>query len=74
MVSNAIKHGLAGKAEGTVSIRGREEDGMVIVEVLDTGDGPGVTELEEESSEGLGLSLIRNLMGDLEGRFVLRRT
>lgn len=74
MVSNAIKHGMAGKAEGTVTIRGREEDGMVVVEVLDTGNGPGDSELEEESSEGLGLSLIRNLMGDLEGRFVLRRT
>jgi two-component sensor histidine kinase len=74
MVSNAIKHGMAGKAEGTVTIRGREEDGMVIVEVLDTGNGPGDTELEEESSEGLGLSLIRNLIGDLEGRFILHRT
>ncbi len=73
MVSNAIKHGMAGKAEGTVMIRGREEGGMVTVEVLDTGDGPAET-FEEESSEGLGLSLIRNLIGDLEGRFYLRRT
>src|SRR5207302_11424622 len=37
MVSNAIKHGMVGLKEGTVTIRGREEDGMVIVQVIDTG-------------------------------------
>jgi two-component sensor histidine kinase len=99
MVSNAIKHGMAGMAKGTVKICGHEEDGMVIVEVVDNGmstnpslqrafastasqsaamEGEGpvmpLEEHEESSSfEGLGLSLIRNLIGDLGGRFVLRR-
>ena len=73
MVSNAIKHGMTGKAEGIVTICGREEDGMVIVKVLDTGNGPPEL-FEEDSSEGLGLSLIRNLMGDIGGQFMLRRT
>jgi two-component system, sensor histidine kinase PdtaS len=58
-----------------VTIRGQEEDGLVIVEVLDTGNGPPLSEsFEEEDSEGLGLSLIRNLMGDIGGEFTLRRT
>jgi len=74
MVSNAIKHGMMGVAEGTVSINGREEDGIVIVEVLDTGNGPPAELIEEDGSEGLGLSLIRNLMGDIGGQFMLRRT
>lgn len=76
MVSNAIKHGMAGMAGGTVTIRGREENGMVIVQVLDTGNRPPalLESLEEEGSEGLGLSLIRHLIGDLGGQFVLRRT
>jgi len=75
MVSNAIQHGMAGMKEGIVTVCGREEDGMVIVEVLDTGNGPPVSEaLEEDGSEGLGLSLIRNLMGDIGGEFTLRRT
>jgi two-component sensor histidine kinase len=75
MVSNAIKHGMAGLKEGIVTVCGREEDGMVIVEVLDTGDGPPASEaFEEDSNEGLGLSLIRNLMGDIGGEFTLRRT
>jgi two-component system, sensor histidine kinase PdtaS len=75
MVSNAIKHGMSGMREGIVTISGREEDGVVIVEVLDTGNGPPLSEsLEEDESEGLGLSLIRNLMGDIGGEFALRRT
>src|SRR5579885_3149860 len=70
---HAIKHGMAGMSEGTVTIRGREVDGIVIVQVLDTGKGPPAS-IEEESSEGLGVSLIRNLIGDIGGRFELRRT
>lgn len=72
MVSNAINHGMAGLTKGNVTIRGREEEGIVIVQVIDTGTklkqwGP----VEEESSEGLGLSLIKNLIGDLGGQFSL---
>ncbi|HEV2581253.1 MAG TPA: GAF domain-containing protein [Ktedonobacteraceae bacterium] len=73
MVSNAIKHGIDGQPRGAVTIRGREEHGEVVVEVLDTGKGPASLP-EEESSEGLGLSLIKNLIGDLGGSYVLRRT
>jgi two-component sensor histidine kinase len=73
MVSNAMKHGMKGMAEGTVSIRGYEERGQVIVEVFDTGHGLAEP-VEDESSEGLGLSLIRNLIGDIKGQFTLRRT
>jgi two-component system, sensor histidine kinase PdtaS len=75
LVSNAIKHGITGKKEGIVTISGREEDGLVIVEVLDTGNGPPESDsLDEDESEGLGLSLVRNLMGDIGGEFTLRRT
>ena len=74
MVSNAIKHGMVGLPEGKVTVRGFEENSMVIVQVIDSGSQleqwqPG----EEESSEGLGLSLIKNLIGDLGGKFSLRR-
>jgi len=79
MISNAIKHGMAHQTEGTVTVRGREEDGTVIVQVIDTGRGP-LTEMPVEESagensgfEGLGLSLIKHLIGDLDGSFTLRR-
>ncbi len=73
MVSNAIKHGMVGTSEGTMIIRGFEESGNVVVQVLDTGSGPSGSQTEEENTEGLGLSLIRNLIGDLGGRFSLKR-
>lgn len=76
MISNAIKHGMVGRSEGMISIHGREEDGFVIVQVTDNGKGP----LQEvsfddrsEGYEGLGLSLIKNLIGDLRGQFSLSR-
>jgi two-component sensor histidine kinase len=40
MVSNAIKHGMAGQVEGTILLRGWQEDDLVVVQVLDTGIGP----------------------------------
>src|SRR6266567_323960 len=67
-VANAIKHGMAGMKEGTVTIRGRQEGGVVIVEVIDTGKG-----LPDPLEESLGLSLIKHLIGDLDGQFALRR-
>jgi GAF domain-containing protein len=74
MVSNAIKHGMAGLPEGKVTIRGFAEDEMVVVQVLDTGNGLEQWDAgEEEGSEGLGLSLIKNLIGDIGGKFVLRQ-
>lgn len=75
MISNAIKHGMAGQSCGRVVVRGSEEDGIVTVQVLDTGVGPASESLSssEEGGEGLGLSLIKNLIGDLGGSFSLRR-
>jgi two-component system, sensor histidine kinase PdtaS len=74
MISNAIKHGLAGVSTGTITVRGREEDMMVSVQVLDTGKGPqqSIEGAAEGSSDGLGLSLIQHLIGDLDGKFSLR--
>ncbi|MBO0778271.1 MAG: GAF domain-containing protein [Ktedonobacteraceae bacterium] len=75
MISNAIKHGMANQSRGTVTIRGREEDGTVIVQVIDSGKGLDREFSTEEGGEGegLGLSLIKNLIGDLGGQFSLRR-
>ncbi|GCE11456.1 sensor histidine kinase [Tengunoibacter tsumagoiensis] len=77
MISNAIKHGLAKKSTGTITVKGWEEEGMVIMQVWDTGSGPDfesiVDEQGETSGEGLGLSLIKHLISDLGGKFALRR-
>jgi GAF domain-containing protein/anti-sigma regulatory factor (Ser/Thr protein kinase) len=78
MISNAIKHGMVDRSEGMVVIKGREEDGIVIIQVIDNGRGPSLEHSGEESGEGgtfegLGLSLIKNLIADLGGKFSLRR-
>lgn len=77
MVSNAIKHGMADQTEGTITIRGWEEQGTVTVQVLDTGSGPkfdlSLNEESNHSEEGLGVSLIKHMIGDLNGQFSLRR-
>ncbi len=75
MVSNAMKHGVNGLPDGTITIRGFEANGIVTVQVIDTGKGlpSSGTATEDDINEGLGLSLIKNLIGDLGGQFVLRR-
>lgn len=74
MVSNAIKHGMAHQSRGKVSVRGYEEDGDIVVQVIDTGNRPLRHQPgEEEGSEGLGVSLITHLVGDIGGHFSLRR-
>ena len=78
MVSNSIKHGMADTTEGAITIKGREEDGIVTVQVIDTGSGPKFASTFEESNgsgnfDGLGLSLIKNMIGDLDGDFTLKR-
>jgi two-component system, sensor histidine kinase PdtaS len=76
MISNAIKHGLAGVSRGTITIRGREEDGMVVVQVIDSGKGSDIPIEEtvgDSGREGLGVSLINHLIGELGGKFSLRR-
>ncbi len=74
MVSNAIKHGMKGRTSGTVTIRGSEEKGIVAIQVIDPGtDLKQWEQGDEENGEGLGLSLIKNLIGDLAGQFSLLR-
>src|SRR5436853_2861363 len=54
MVSNAIKHGMDGLPEGKVTVRGFQEDSIVIVQVIDNGVGVGAINLAstEEHEEG----------------------
>ncbi len=74
MLSNAIKHGMKERASGTVTVRGYAEAGIVVVQVIDPGsDWQEWKQGDEESGEGLGVSLIKNLIGDLGGRYSLSR-
>ncbi len=70
LVENAIKHGLEPKVDGgEIRIRGIEKDGILRLEVVDTGGG-----FTEERDSGMGLSNIRERLQSLygnSGRLVL---
>ena len=73
LVSNVFKHSFAGRSEGRILIGASQEHAAVLLSVAD--DGPGLPEgFDAETSEGLGLSLVRTLVrADLRGTFNLRR-
>ena len=70
LVENAIKHGLEPKVDGgEISISGIEKDGILKLEVIDTGMGFGA-----ERGSGMGLVNIRERLQSLygnRGRLVL---
>jgi two-component sensor histidine kinase len=77
---NAIAHGLAGRADGLVTIRARgaAEPGRVLVEVSDDGVGFGngnpapSAARTDSASPGWGLTLVRGLVArELRGKFSL---
>jgi two-component system, OmpR family, sensor histidine kinase VicK len=78
VAANAVQH----TAVGSVTIRGRAENGSVVIEVADTGDGiprherPRVFERfyqagERDGGFGLGLSIAREAVGALGGEIEL---
>lgn len=74
MLSNAIKHGMKRRSAGTVTVRGFMDNGLVVMQVIDPGSPEQSWKSgDEEGGEGLGISLIKNLIGDLSGRYSLNR-
>jgi signal transduction histidine kinase len=78
VASNAIQH----TESGSVTIRGRGDNGSVVIEVADTGPGIPLGERgrvferfyragDREDGFGLGLSIARNAVGALGGEIAL---
>jgi hypothetical protein len=63
LVENALKHGLSRRKRGcTVAIRAREENGALLLEVEDDGEGP-----PSSYQEGVGLRSVRERLSLLHG-------
>jgi sensor histidine kinase YesM len=63
LVENAIKHGLEPKVDGgNILIRGEEQNGMLRLQVIDTGEG-----FKAERDAGMGLSNIRQRLLSMYG-------
>jgi len=65
LVTNAVKHGLAGRDSGTVSVRLEHEAQNYVLAVED--NGKGMAEEPAASSASFGLTIIRSLAGQLGG-------
>nr|NLI49229.1 ATPase [Propionibacterium sp.] len=70
VLQNAIEHGLP-EGEGTILIRAHQEDGLLVVEVVNDGR-PLPDEFRIDYADSLGLSIVATLVADLHGRFELR--
>ena len=67
LVENSIKHGLAPKIEGgSITLRSRVHDGMVVIEVEDDGVGmmPGGA---EHAGSGIGMANVKERLNVLYG-------
>ena len=64
LVENAVKHGLAPKVEGgTIYLRSRMQEKLLIVEVED--DGVGIAEGASSSGTGIGMANVRERLNVL---------
>jgi two-component sensor histidine kinase len=66
LLTNAVKHGLSGRQEGSVRVRLKRENETFLLSVED--DGPGF-DLESAGDKSSGLKIIRALARQLAGRF-----
>jgi two-component sensor histidine kinase len=73
LVANVFKHAFVERSSGSILIGATQESNVITLYVAD--DGPGLPAgFDAETSEGVGLSLIRTLVRtDLGGMFRLRR-
>jgi two-component sensor histidine kinase len=64
LVTNAVEHGLAGRADGQVEISAKRKDGRLSIRVRDNGGGMP----EGKVGSGLGTQIVRTLIqGELGG-------
>jgi sensor histidine kinase YesM len=68
LVENAVKHGIEPKIEGgSIGVSARDDGGVLVLEVADTGAGFGATSAPLGGSSGLGLSGLKARLAALYG-------
>ncbi len=73
LVSNAVRHGFAGRKHGQIQIRAFRKNGQIELNVIDDGHGYP-DDFHVETSTGLGIGIVRTLVKqDLGGSFTVER-
>lgn len=68
LVTNAMKHAYA-NGEGEVRVTAKREQGAIVLEVADDGDGlPGGFDFAEVARKSLGMRMVRSLAAQLHGQ------
>ncbi|MDD1711001.1 MAG: PAS domain S-box protein [Methanoregulaceae archaeon] len=66
VLSNAFKHAFRGRLQGTIVVSAHQDNGNIRISIED--DGIGIPrEMDIYQTTSLGLKLIRNLVGQLQG-------
>ncbi len=73
LVSNCMKHAFPGAKKGEINIEFHKIDDEYVLKVYDTGVG-FPEDLDFKNTETLGLQLINNLVGQVDGTIVLDRS
>jgi len=69
-LSNAFKHAFTERTSGTIQVSGRQEGGMILIDIGD--DGIGLPEdVDVSRATSLGLKLIRSLVLQLRGTLAI---
>jgi two-component sensor histidine kinase len=71
LLTNAVKHGLRGRGEGTIRVRLTRENDSFLFYVEDDGPGFHLQSVQRQSS---GLALVQGLARQLRGEFEVTRT
>jgi two-component sensor histidine kinase/putative methionine-R-sulfoxide reductase with GAF domain len=71
LVSNAVRHGFAGRNSGQITITATEEQGTITVRVANDGSQPP-PDFDPDKTTGLGMRIIHRLVtSDLGGSFTI---
>jgi PAS domain S-box-containing protein len=72
LLTNSLKYAFTGRDSGTITVNASCADGSVSVAVED--DGTGIPDsFDFETSKGLGMTIVRELAGQLDGTISIER-
>jgi len=73
LISNALKYAFEGTESGSITLRLKDNDSHLVLQVADDGGGIPFTEIPDKT-ESLGLKLIKSFSEKLEAEVIIENT